>query len=149
MVVVAGCCHSTRLLGVGGMRVGHRYGRGHREWTLVLAALVQRIVQRELTAQDEFERPWNLGINCWRDRYKRRCTRFIFTILEITSGKYGKKDTYSRYFSSADRSRTGMPDRKRMIRVVKIGDRIATHSMPSMTFSEITKIPHQITISPK
>lgn len=57
--------------------------------------------------------------------------------------------TYSLYFSSADRSLKGIPERNRIIRLVNIGDIIATHSMPSITFSDTTNIPHQMTISPK
>lgn len=60
-----------------------------------------------------------------------------------------KYRTHSLYFSSDTRSRTGMPDKNRIIRVVNIGDKIATHSIPLMTFSEITKMPHHKIISPK
>jgi hypothetical protein len=51
--------------------------------------------------------------------------------------------------SSDDFSNRGIPDRKRMMSVVKIGDKIANHSSPSRTFSEMIKIPHHSTISPK
>lgn len=57
--------------------------------------------------------------------------------------------TYSLYFSSDDFSRNGIPDRNRIIRVVNIGDSMPIHSIPSITLMEITKIPHQIVISPK
>jgi hypothetical protein len=57
--------------------------------------------------------------------------------------------SYSRYLSSDDFSKRGIPDRKRMISVVNIGDKMANHSSPSRTFSEIMKIPHHSTISPK
>lgn len=57
--------------------------------------------------------------------------------------------TYSLYFSSETRSRTGIPDRKRMIKVVNTGEAIAIHSMPLITLREITKIPHHKMISPK
>lgn len=60
-----------------------------------------------------------------------------------------KHKTYSLYFSSETRSRTGIPDRNRMIKVVNIGDKIAIHSMPLITFSEITNMPHHKIISPK
>jgi hypothetical protein len=42
-----------------------------------------------------------------------------------------------------------MPDRNKMMSVVKIGDRMANHSRPSRTFREMMKIPHHNTISPK
>lgn len=58
-------------------------------------------------------------------------------------------DTYFLYFSSDTRSRTGSPLRKRMIKVVNIGEAIAIHSTPLITFKEITKIPHHKMISPK
>jgi len=61
----------------------------------------------------------------------------------------GNNITYSRYFSSDDFSKRGIPDRNRMMSVVKIGDRMANHSRPSRTFSEMMKIPHHNTISPK
>lgn len=58
-------------------------------------------------------------------------------------------ETHSLYFSSAIRSRTGMPERNRMMSVVKIGESIATYSMPLMTFNEMMNIPHHKTISPE
>jgi hypothetical protein len=36
-----------------------------------------------------------------------------------------------------------------MMNVVNIGDKIAIHSTPLITFKEITKIPHHNTTSPK
>lgn len=57
--------------------------------------------------------------------------------------------TYSRYLSSDAFSNNGIPDRNKIINVVKIGEAIATHSVPSITFKDIIKIPHQTTISPK
>lgn len=57
--------------------------------------------------------------------------------------------TYSRYFSSDDFSRSGMPDRNSIINVVNMGDSIPIHSKPLITFNDITKMPHQMTISPK
>lgn len=63
--------------------------------------------------------------------------------------KYCKSETYSRYLSSEALSNRGIPDKKRMMKVVNIGEAIAIHSMPSITFKDITKIPHHTTISPK
>lgn len=57
--------------------------------------------------------------------------------------------THFLYFSSVDFSNIGMPDKNKIMTVVKIGDITATHSAPSITFKEIIKIPHQSTISPK
>jgi len=70
---------------------------------------------------------------------------------QIYHGNEGnnKHKTYSLYFSSETRSRTGIPDRNSMIKVVNIGDKIAIHSMPLITFSVITNMPHHKIISPK
>lgn len=57
--------------------------------------------------------------------------------------------THSLYFASDALSRTGIPDRNRMMQVVKMGDKMATHSIPLMTLREMTKIPHHKTTSPK
>lgn len=57
--------------------------------------------------------------------------------------------TYSRYLSSEAFSNRGIPDKNRIMNVVKIGEAIAIHSIPSITFNDITKIPHHTTISPK
>lgn len=57
--------------------------------------------------------------------------------------------TYSLYFSSANLSLTGIPDKKSIIKLVKIGEAIAIHSIPLITFKEMTNTPHHITISPK
>lgn len=58
-------------------------------------------------------------------------------------------DTYCLYFSSDDFSRSGMPDKNKMMSVVNNGDKMPIHSIPWMTLSDMTKIPHQIRISPK
>lgn len=58
-------------------------------------------------------------------------------------------NTYSPYLSSDDLSNNGMPDKNKIINVVKIGDIIAIHSIPSRTFKDITNMPHHKRISPK
>lgn len=58
-------------------------------------------------------------------------------------------NTHCRYFSSEDFSRNGMPDKNKIINVVNSGDKMPTHSIPRMTLIEITKMPHQMRISPK
>lgn len=73
----------------------------------------------------------------------------VYTNILLNVLKLMKEYTYYRYRSSDDRSRIGMPDRNSIIKLVKMGDIIATHSKPCITFSDTTKMPHQITISPK
>lgn len=63
--------------------------------------------------------------------------------------RLGWKYTYSLYFSSDDFSLIGIPERNNIISVVNIGDKIPIHSKPLITFKDITKMPHQIIISPK
>mgnify|MGYP006989435649 CR=1 FL=1 len=60
-----------------------------------------------------------------------------------------KIKTNSRYFSSDDFSNKGIPDKNNIIKVVKIGESIAIHSIPSITFIDMMNIPHHKTISPK
>lgn len=81
---------ASRLLGVGRMRMGHWYRGSHGKWAVLLASLVQRVVQRKLAAQDELERPGNLGVDGRWDRNQRRRARFILSIFQVTvEGKSG------------------------------------------------------------
>lgn len=60
-----------------------------------------------------------------------------------------KHNTYCLYFSSDDFSRNGIPDKNKIINVVNSGDKMPIHSIPLMTLIDITKMPHQMRISPK
>lgn len=83
------------------------------------------------------------------DRWKRKSNEMCLLLQIPCTTSFYDSDTYCLYFSSDDFSRNGMPDKNKMIIVVNNGDRMAIHSIPRMTLSDITKMPHQIKISPK
>lgn len=70
------CVHMNVRMGM-----GHRYAVR----TMLASFYVQRIVPRELAAQNKLERRWNFNINRWRYWYQRRCRLLIFPIFCIAA----------------------------------------------------------------
>lgn len=149
------------------VRMDVRMGMCH--WNAVRTVFatfyIQRIVEWEFTAENEFQCHRNLNVYRRWYWYQWRRGFLVFAIFWITEtdksmkimskmsmacdGRQWLTCTYCRYFSSDDFSRIGMPDKNSMMSVVNMGEMIPMYSIPSMTLNEMTKMPHQHRISPK